>query len=165
MAASGPLAATARSRSRNSSPVATGKKASELATMSISDPSGRWKRTAMPCGLALASPSGIVGTPVASEKRTVTGTGSPANRAALLSVAPAALGWKLPSATMPLAWLARWPGCLPNSWFITSTICVGTSASSAWPGKGRAQARAAASAAVRRSLIERMVTSRLGWWR
>ena len=86
---------------RKSSAVATGKKASELATMSICEPSGSWKRTAMPCGLALGSPSGIAGRPVASEKRTVTGTGAPANRTAVLSCAPAALGGSCPRRRCP----------------------------------------------------------------
>ena len=67
--ASGPLAATACSSSRNSAPFATGKNASELATMSISPPSGRWNRTAMPCGLAFGSPSAMSGNPVPSENR------------------------------------------------------------------------------------------------
>ena len=117
--------------------------------MSISPPSGRWKRTAMPCGLALGSPSGMVGTPVASENRTVTGISPPWNSAAVLSAAPAALGAKLPSATIPLAWLARMPGWRPNSWFITSTICSPTVASSAYPAPGSAQVSASAIVAAR----------------
>src|SRR5215469_14964892 len=93
LAASGGLAANASSKSRKSSPVATGKNLKELITMSVSPPSGRWYLIAMPCGLALGEPSGIFGTPVELENRTVTGIGLP------LSGAPV----KWPSATIPLA--------------------------------------------------------------
>ena len=68
-------------------------------------------------------------TPVASEKRTVTGTAGPLNREALLILAASGDGVKLPSATTPLAWLARAPGCLPNSVFITSIVCSAVEAS------------------------------------
>jgi hypothetical protein len=53
--------------------------------------------------LALAAPSAMVGTPVASEKRIVTGTAGPWNRDALLITAASGDGVKLPSATTPLA--------------------------------------------------------------
>ena len=46
-----------------------------LATMSVMRPPGSLKRMAMPLGLECGSPSGIWGTPVALEKRTITGTG------------------------------------------------------------------------------------------
>jgi hypothetical protein len=55
---------------------------------------------------------------------TVTGTGPPLNRLALLRVAASGVGVKLPSTTTPLAWLARIPGWRPQSWFMTSTVCV-----------------------------------------
>ena len=102
--------------------MATGKNCSELVTTSTSRPSGRWNFTEKPCGLAPGAPSGIAGRPVESEKRTVTGTGLPANSAAALYFAPAAVGANTPSVTRPLAWLARMPGFLPHSWFITSTV-------------------------------------------
>ena len=58
--------------------------------MSVSAPFGRWNLMAMPCGLALADPSGMLGIPVESENRTVTGIGLPLNNAARLN--PAASG-------------------------------------------------------------------------
>ena len=89
---SGRSSATAFSRSRNSSPVATGKYFSALVTTSISEPSLSLNLSDRPCGLASATPSGMVGTPVASEKRTVTGTAGPLNSEALLSLAASATG-------------------------------------------------------------------------
>jgi hypothetical protein len=57
---------------------------SEMITISVSLPSGRWNLMAMPCGLASPEPSGIVGIPVASENRTVAGIELPLNNAARL---------------------------------------------------------------------------------
>ena len=101
-AASAGLAATARKKSRNSSPVETGKNFSELVTMSVSLP-GRWYLIAKPWGLAKSEPSGRFGIPVESEKRTVTGILLPSNSTARLNSAAAGEALKLPSATMPLA--------------------------------------------------------------
>ena len=55
----------------------------------------------------------------------------------MLSPAASAVGVKLPSATIPLAWLARSPGWLPQSLFITLTICSGTGASCADAASGK----------------------------
>src|SRR5262249_4628236 len=96
-------AASASSKSRKSSPVATGKNLRELITMSVSLPSGRWNLMAMPCGLASADPSAIFGMPVESENRTVTGIGLPLNNTARLSPAASEEALKLPSTTTPLA--------------------------------------------------------------
>lgn len=79
-------------------------------------------------------PSGMFGTPVASEKRTVTGTVWPSKITARLSAAACGVPTKLPSATTPFAWFARKPGCLPNAVFIASTICSVTGGSSARAG-------------------------------
>src|SRR5262245_46962015 len=75
----------------------------EFITMSVSPPSGRWYLMAMPCGLALGEPSGIFGTPVELENRTVTGIGLPLNNTARLSPSASGAPVKWPSATMPLA--------------------------------------------------------------
>jgi hypothetical protein len=125
LALPGPLAATACNKSRNSAPVATGKKLSELSTRSIS-PLGRRNLIAAPWGFASGEPSGMAGRPVASEKRAVTGTGLPWNRGALLSLAPASVGVKLPSTTTPFAWLALIPGCWPQSLCMASMVCSAT---------------------------------------
>src|SRR6266567_5959916 len=89
-------------------------------------PSGRRNLIAMPCGLAALDPSGRFGTPVESENRTVTGIVLPLNSTARLSPAASGDALKLPSTTMPLAWLARNPGCVPNALFIASTLCSST---------------------------------------
>src|ERR1700733_5224017 len=101
--ASGPLAVNACSKPRKSSPVATGKKASELATTSSVSPSAGWNLIDMPWGLASGEPSGSVGIPVELENRTVTGTGLPAKITALLNPDAAGVAVKLPSTTTPLA--------------------------------------------------------------
>src|SRR5262249_29997179 len=103
LGASGELAASASSKSRKSSPVATGKNLRELITMSVSLPPGRWNLMAMPCGLAALPPSGTLGIPLESEKRTVTGIVAPLNNTARLSPADSGDALKLPSTTMPLA--------------------------------------------------------------
>jgi hypothetical protein len=89
---------------------------------------------------------------VASENRTVTGISPPWNRTAVLSAAPAALGAKLPSATIPLAWFARTPGWRPNSWFMTSIVCSATELSSA-----HAVPDARTIVAARQTLLRRMM--------
>ena len=75
---------------------------SEFVTTSTSPAAERWNFNDMPCGLAASSPSGRVGRPVASEKRTVTGTGGPANSAAVLSARPSAVGVNVPFGDDPL---------------------------------------------------------------
>ena len=58
---------------------------------------------ASPCGLLLASVSGIVGMPVESLKRAVTGTEGPAKWGAVESSFAAVVGVKLPVSSWPLA--------------------------------------------------------------
>jgi hypothetical protein len=70
--------------SRKSAPDDTGKNLNELITMSVSVPSGKWNLIDIPCGLARGEPSGRLGIPVESEKRTVTGIGLPVKIIALL---------------------------------------------------------------------------------
>ncbi len=122
--------------------------------MSVSLPSFRWYLIAMPCGIASAEPSGTSGMPVPSEKRTVTGIVPPSNSDALLSFAASGEAVKLPSTTMPLAWLARNPGWVPNTLFMASTIWVSIGTSSARSAVGRANA--ANASAARRVRFMRM---------
>src|SRR5450631_761793 len=112
LATPGPLEATACNIARKSSGVATGKLLAEMLTMSVLAPSGRSNRMAMPCGLACGSASGMLGTPVGSEKRTMTGTGLAKCGALLNSDAPLK-GVNIPASKMPLAWFARYPACGP----------------------------------------------------
>lgn len=58
--------------------------------------SGRWKRIAIPCGLELASVSGICGKPVEEEKRTVIGVDEALKCGALDMVEERPVGVKLP---------------------------------------------------------------------
>src|SRR6516165_3672378 len=70
----GPLAAAARMNSRNSSPVLVGNPLCEWAMMSEWTCSAKWKRTAMPCGLApMGSVSATHGVPADNENRTAIG--------------------------------------------------------------------------------------------
>ena len=100
----------------------------------------------MPCGLASEMPSGIFGSPVASEKRAVSGISFPLKSTALLSAAASGVALKLPSTTMPFAWLARKPLCTPNTLFMASTICsaIGFSSAAAAPDHMRQDAIIAA---------------------
>ena len=123
--ASLPLSATARRKARKSSPLATAKPLKALETMSVLPPPGRWKRTAIPCGLAPAARSGTSGRPVLSENRTVALTGPPRRCGAFDRPGAVAEGTNSPSQTTPLAWADRKPGCLPKIAFIASTICSG----------------------------------------
>src|SRR5207249_3117412 len=59
--------------------------------------------------------SGIVGTPVESEKRTVTGVDGLPAWGARVSVAAAGDGVNVPEHINPLAWAGRKPGCSPDS--------------------------------------------------
>ena len=74
--------------------------------MSVLAESGNWKRIAMPCGLAFGSASGRVGTPVASENRTSTGTFF-RKCSALLTETADLDGVNVPAASTPFAWFAR----------------------------------------------------------
>src|SRR6202040_1662126 len=100
--ASGPLCAAACKNARKSSGVATGNALAEMLTMSVLPPSGSVNRIAIPCGLALGSASGSVGTPVVSENRTTTGTLF-AKCDALLKDAADGLGANVPSTITPFA--------------------------------------------------------------
>jgi hypothetical protein len=74
--------------------------------------------------------------PVESENRTVIGIAAPLKIAALLSEAAAGKGLNVPSVTMPLAWLARKPGCTPNALLRASTTCTSSGWSSARAAPG-----------------------------
>ncbi len=73
-----------------------------MLTMSVAAPSGSVNRIAIPCGLALGSASGSVGTPVGSENRTKTFTAL-AKCGALLNDDAPGLGVNIPSTIIPLA--------------------------------------------------------------
>lgn len=107
------LSLMATSRSRNSSPVATGKNFTARITMFTSAPPGTWNLMAMPLGLE-GAPSGTDGKPPSLEKRTVTGMRLPSKSVARLNTDAAGVATKLPSATTPLAWLTRKPGWVPS---------------------------------------------------
>src|ERR1700757_2397026 len=112
---SGPLAATARRNSRNSSPVLVGNPSVEWLTMSVCTCSARWNRMARPRGLALGSLSGMSGTPVELENRAVTGVEARVMCGALVSDTASGSGVKVPESMVPLACAARKPGCNPKS--------------------------------------------------
>src|SRR6516164_2785815 len=71
-AAHGPLAAIASINSRSSSVLETGRPLKLWAARSVLAPPGTSNLIAIPLGLAIGSLSGIVGTPLKSENRTVT---------------------------------------------------------------------------------------------
>src|SRR5579871_5049159 len=77
----------------------------------------------MPLGLEFGSLSGIVGSPVASEKRTVTGVDARVACGARVSVAASAEGANVPSHMSPLAWAGRKPGWTPCSLSNASSNC------------------------------------------
>src|SRR5262245_8307660 len=106
-------------------------------------------RTAMPRGPASGTPSGMSGTPVLSEKRTVALTGLPCRCRALDRVAAEGAGVNSPAQTTPLACAAREPGCLPKRAFIASTICSGRPSAAARARAGPARAAAIALIASR----------------
>lgn len=58
--------------------------------------SARWKRIAIPCGLAFESVSGICGSPVEEEKRTVIGTDEVLKCDALLTFDAKLVGVNVP---------------------------------------------------------------------
>lgn len=100
-------APSACSRSKKPVPELTGKKGVEWVTMSVCcrrPPfSGRLNRTAKPLGLALVSLSGIVGIPVESEKRPVTGVDGAFKWGAEDREAASGVGLNVPLSRMPLA--------------------------------------------------------------
>src|ERR1700704_6950212 len=100
--ASGPLCPAACKNARKSSGVATGNALAEMLTMSVLLPSGSVNRIAIPCGLALGSASGRVGTPVGSENRTNTATPF-IKWGALLNDVAGGLGVNVPSTITPFA--------------------------------------------------------------
>lgn len=65
---------------------------------------GRWKRIAIPRGLALGSVSGMVGRPVEEEKRTVIGVEGDVKWGAEVRVEAVGVGVKVPVRRWPLAW-------------------------------------------------------------
>src|SRR3984957_11829315 len=73
---SGPLAPAAFRNSKNSAPSRVGKPSVEWLTMSVCTWSARLNRIASPRGFASGELSGILGSPVELEKRTVTGVDS-----------------------------------------------------------------------------------------
>ena len=78
--------------------------------MSVWTWSARWKRTAIPCGLATCgSLSGAVGTPAASENRTVTGVDGRLACGARVKPAAAGPGVNVPAYIVPLACAGRNP--------------------------------------------------------
>jgi hypothetical protein len=94
--------------------------------MSVKDPPGMLNRMAMPRGPPRGSLSGMLGTPVPSENRTVTGTAGPLKCAALLSPFASFDGVKVPLTTVPLACMNRNPVWIPPlSFTIASAICCG----------------------------------------
>ena len=139
--------------------MATGKNFSELITMSVSLPSGRWYLIDMPCGLAAGAPSGRSGMPVEAENRTVIGIEAPLKIAALLSDAAAGAALNVPSVTMPFAWLARKPGCTPNALLRASTIWTSSGGSSARAAPEVATASRSSAVARDRSFIDGS-----SWW-
>lgn len=64
---------------------------------------GRWKRRAMPRGLALGSVSGMAGRPVEEEKRTVMGVEGEVKCGADVRLAAAGVGVKVPVRRWPFA--------------------------------------------------------------
>src|SRR6266566_381472 len=97
------VAAIALRNARKSSPVPTTKPLCETATMSVKAPPESANRIAMPRGTAPGSVSGILGTPLAFEKRTVTGTVLPVRCAARLSDDAPAAAVNVPVTTRPFA--------------------------------------------------------------
>ncbi len=97
------------------------RKSSELRTMNTAaaPPPCRSRRrrgggTSQPCPRpAIGLASEVLGLPLAFEKRTVAFTGRPAKWAARESFAASGVAVKVPSQTVPLAWIARKPGCEP----------------------------------------------------
>src|SRR5580704_15101623 len=101
---SGPLAPAAFRNSKNSAPSRVGKPSVEWLTMSVCTWSARLNRIASPRGFASGELSGILGSPVELEKRTVTGVDSRVTWGALVSdVAPGA-GRNVPRSIRPFAW-------------------------------------------------------------
>ena len=86
----------------------TGKPLVEWAMMSVCACSPRWKRMAIPRGPDRAgSLSGMVGRPVESENRTVTGVDGRFACGARVSFAASGDGVNVPEHISPLAWAGR----------------------------------------------------------
>jgi len=66
--------------------------------------------------------SAIAGLPLKLEKRAVTGDAGPCRWGACESSLAPRLGVKLPSTTMPLAWMARLCFCGPKTLLMASTM-------------------------------------------
>src|SRR5579871_3475373 len=81
---------------------------------------------AMPRGLAFGSVSGMVGMPVVSENRTVTGVEALRTCGARVREAARGDGVNLPASRIPLACAGRKLGCAPwrsrNAWSTSSAI-------------------------------------------
>ena len=118
---------------------------------------------ALPCGLAFGSASGMVGTPVEFEKRTVTGTGL-IKCGALLRLRAFGEGVNVPVAMTPLAWLARKPACGPPE------VLFSASTSAAGKGLGSSCAQASCMAGVAKPKTSRtlartfMITPQDEYW-
>lgn len=101
----------APSSARKPAPELTGKNGVECAMMSVCclrpSFSGRVNRTAKPFGLEFASLSGIVGIPVESEKRPMTGVDGAFKCGAEDRAAASGVGLNVPLRRMPRAWAAE----------------------------------------------------------
>src|SRR6476646_12050561 len=107
VAAHGPRAAIASINSRRSSVLETGKPLKLWAATSVLAPPGNSNLIAIPRGLAIGSLSGILGTPLKSEKRTVILLLGPCRCVALVISLAWRSGVNSPWKITPLAYTAR----------------------------------------------------------